>query len=58
MDDIFIKRLKAFGINHRNSYFEILEDLLNLAEHLSLELELQERERFGKEIKRLKTPTN
>lgn len=58
MDEIFIKRLKAFGINTKNSYFEILEDLLNLTEHLSKDLDLKERERFSKELDRLKTPTN
>lgn len=58
MDEISINRLRVFGINPSNSYFEIMEDLLNLTEHLYNELEIKEKERFRKELKRIQTPTN
>jgi hypothetical protein len=59
MDKKIIARLEKLGINTQNTTVEIFEDLLNIAEHLSDELEVTEEMRFKIELERLsRRPTN
>jgi hypothetical protein len=50
--------LEKLGLDINKPEEEIFESIINLADYLYKELEIDERERFMREIKRLKNPTN
>ena len=51
-------RLKVLGVEANQPTSMVVEDLLNLTEHLYNRLEETERERFQKELNRILKPTN